>query len=125
MHTQSLKRAHGRRESSPTHHARTASGSGRLSAGHNAVGRPAGCPAEESRTSDGGIEANDQMLRLSLAGDAEPSFYQRLWHLDASGDRRVRRAGRHMSFYDQVNMLSHATRLPFAAAAELSEWEAS
>jgi len=100
-----LQSAHACRESSPTHPARTASGSGRLSAGQSTAGRSEGYSAEVSRISGGGVDVNEQMLRLSLVSDAEPSIYpRRFWHSDASGDGPARKAGRHMSFYNQVNI---------------------
>jgi len=70
--------------------------------------------------SGGGVDVNEQMLRLSLVSDAEPSIYpRRFWHSDASGDGPARRAGRRMSFYNQVNVASGATRACVAAAVRV------
>ena len=81
------------------------------------MGRSAGYPAEASGISGGGIDVDAQMLRLSLASNAEPNSYQRFLQPDASGDRPAKRVGRRMSFYDQVNTSSRATRSCVVAAA--------
>ena len=51
-----------------------------------------------------GTDINEQMLRLSLVSDAEPSSSRRAWRSDASGVRPARKGGRRMSFYDQVDI---------------------